>query len=66
MALAVMADYMLPERVPASFESLRGLTTFADEPPPALPPETEAQIRRYAERVVAAVRELVFPKFRLA
>jgi acetoin utilization protein AcuC len=66
MALAVMADYKLPERVPPSFEPLKGLTTFADEPPPPLPPETEAQIRKYAERVVAAVRDFVFPKFGLA
>ena len=32
MALAEMADYELPEQVPESYDSVNGLTTFADEP----------------------------------
>jgi acetoin utilization protein AcuC len=65
MAFAIMAEFDLPVRTPDSFKDLNGLTTFADEPPPALAPDIEAQITSYAERVTAAVQELVFPKFGL-
>jgi acetoin utilization protein AcuC len=65
MAFAVMAGFDLPERVPPTFTAIPGLTTYADEPPPAVSPETEAQIKSYADRVTAAVRELVFPRFGL-
>ncbi len=65
MALAVMAEFRLPEQIPPTFRSLNGLTTFADPDPPALPPDVEQQVRDYADRAVAAVRELVFPRFGL-
>jgi acetoin utilization protein AcuC len=63
MALAVMAEFDLPERVPPSFTAVPGLTTFADEPPVALPDDIESQIRSYADRVIASVKEMVFPQF---
>ncbi len=62
MALAVLAGVELPERIPPSFTALRGLTTFSDEPPPSLPPEHEEQIHEHAQRVVAAVKEVSFPR----
>ena len=65
MAFAVMAGFPLPERVPASFTAIPGLTTFADEPPPALPDDIERQVRAYADKAVTAVKELAFPKFGL-
>ncbi len=66
MAFAVMAGFDLPERVPPGFKALNGLTTFADEPLPALDADTESQINAHTERVIAAVKETVFPLFGLA
>jgi len=61
-----MAGFDLPERVPPGFKGLNGLTTFADEPPPALDADIESRIRAHTDRVIAAVRETVFPRFGLA
>lgn len=63
MAFAVMAGYDLPDRVPQNFTALPGLTTFADDPPPQLPEDIEQQVRAYAERVVTAIKDLIFPRF---
>jgi acetoin utilization protein AcuC len=66
MALAVMSGHRLPDRIPAAFKSIPNLETFADSPPPPLPPEVDAQVRDFSARVTAAIRELVFPRFGLS
>lgn len=63
MAYAVMAGKDIPERVPDSFTSYPGLTTFADEPPDTLEGHVAEQVRAFADQSVEEVRKRIFPRF---
>jgi hypothetical protein len=65
MALATMADFNLPQQVPASFDSLKGLTKFGDQPPPQNESHYLNEIRQFNSKTIEEVRALVFPKFRI-
>ena len=65
MALATMADFNLPQQVPASFDSLKGLTKFGDQPPPQNESHYLNEIRQFNSKTIEKVRALVFPKFRI-
>jgi acetoin utilization protein AcuC len=64
MAMAEMAGFDLPERVPESYSEVPGLTTFADNPGPTpLPPDTARQVEEYAEQTMEEVKQTFFTKF---
>ena len=53
MAMAELAGFELPKRVPESYDAVNGLTTFADDPGPApLPADTAEQVEEYAEGTI--------------
>ena len=61
MDLATMAGFVLPERIPESFESITVPATFADDSPPDLGPGVLDQTRAFAAESVRQIRENVFP-----
>ncbi len=65
MALATMAKHELPLEVPDIFNSLEGLTKFADIPP--APGEGNAldEIRSFNSGTLREIRSLIFPEFGL-
>lgn len=63
MALATMANFELPLDVPDSFTSLDGLTTFADNLPPANEHRYLAEIQNFNAQTLSELRSLIFPKF---
>jgi len=65
MALATMADFNLPEHVPATFNSLKGLTKFDDQAPPQNESPYLNEIRQFNSKTIEEVRALVFPRFGL-
>ena len=65
MALATMADFNLPQQVPTSFNSLKGLTKFDDQAPPKNESPYLDEIRQFNSKTIEEVRALVFPKFRI-
>jgi hypothetical protein len=65
MALSTMADFNLPQQVPATFNSLKGLTKFADQDPPQNESPHLNEIQQFNSKTIEEVRALVFPKFRI-
>ena len=65
MALATMAGFDLPDDVPTSFNSLAGLTTFADTPPSPTERRYLDEIKKFNSHTLDEIRSLVFPKFGL-
>jgi len=65
MALSTMADFNLPQQVPATFNSLKGLTKFADLGPPQNETPHLNEIQQFNSKTIEEVRALVFPKFRI-
>lgn len=66
MALAEMIGFELPEWVPASFDAVSGLDSFADVPGPApLPEDVAGEVEQHAERTIEAVKSAVFGGFGL-
>ena len=64
MAMAEMAGFELPQRVPESYDEVPGLTTFADDPGPApLPSDTAKQVEEYAEETIEEVKKTFFKRF---
>lgn len=62
MALAEMAGFNLPERVPKSYNAVSGLTTFTDEPGPApLPDDVTQEVEQYASNsLVSLMKASIF------
>lgn len=66
MAMAKMSGFDLPESVPASFDTLTGLTDFEDRPGPApLPNDVNDEVTEFADRTVETVKSALFGKFGL-
>jgi acetoin utilization protein AcuC len=65
MALATMADFELDDRVPSSFTSLEGLTTFDDIPPAPTEAQYLSEIQQHNNGSLDELRKLIFPKFGL-
>lgn len=66
MAMAEMSGFDLPPRVPTSYTTVRGLTTFIDEPGPApLPEDIASEAEEYAEKTIMEVKKTFFGKFGL-
>ena len=65
MALSTMADFNRPQQVPATFNSLKGLTKFADQAPPQNESPHINEIQQFNSKTIEEVRALVFPKFRI-
>jgi acetoin utilization protein AcuC len=63
MAMAELAGFELPKRVPESYDAVNGLTTFADDPGPApLPADTAEQVEEYAEGTIEEVKKTFFKR----
>ena len=65
MALSTMADFNWPQQVPVTFNSLKGLTKFADQAPPQNESPHIDEIQQFNSKTIEEVRALVFPKFRI-
>lgn len=66
MAMAEMSGFRLPPAIPESYTTVRGLTTFTDNPGPAmLPPDTAREIEQFADQTVSAVKKALFGKLGL-
>ncbi len=63
MALATMADFNLPQQVPTTFSSLKGLTKFDDQTPPQNDSPYLNEIHQFNSKTIEEVRALLFPKF---
>lgn len=64
MAMAEMAGFDLPDRVPDGYAEVRGLTTFIDEPGPApLPEDIASEADEYAEKTIEEVKKTFFGRF---
>lgn len=65
MAFAAMSGVDIPDRIPASFTGLPGLSTFADPQPEPVDDALGEQIEAFATRSVEEVQRRIFPRFRL-
>ena len=65
MALAVMAGFDLPERIPETYESLPTPSTFADPDAPTAARLLSRDFRDYARRSVDEIRDKIFPRHNL-
>ena len=63
MALASMANFELPDDVPAEFTSLSNMTTFADMPPTPIEQRYLDEIQSHNTQTLNDIRSLIFPKF---
>jgi len=61
LAFAALAGRMLDDELPPAAAEMLGMTTLRDAAAPPLPAEQRAHARVWAEEVVIAIREHIFP-----
>jgi len=62
LAYGIMMGHEWPDEIPRDFRDRYGLKTLSDADVPRLDAEAKRRARRFAERSVAEVKRLVFPR----